>query len=253
MGRYLYQLVPSIYCYAFYDTTQSFLQAQGYILAPLIIQVVAVFVHLILINYMGPAWSKNCIDFLSCLAIYAYISQLEAKLGSWIEWTIKCIKGWRNHMKFLEIIGLTTYLQALFLFFFCCLAWKLESDQLVCHIFYINIYQVLYLVFIGIKEGALSKIGFHLKQNQYRQYKRQSLSSLKLFVGSSLLLALFIYIYEHEIGEFFLQTPAQHAIFQRNYGLLALTIILDAFEIGISSLLKALNKNYSVLSTSCPT
>jgi len=50
---------------------------------------------------------------------------------------------------------------------FCFLAYKLESAELVCHIFYINIYMILYLIFIGIKEGALSKIGFHLKQNQY--------------------------------------------------------------------------------------
>jgi len=101
VGRYLYQLVPSIYTFAFYDTTQSFLQAQGHILAPLIIQVIAVLIHLILINYIGPAWSKNIIDFLSSIAIYAYISMLSKPLKSWIEWTIKCIKGWRNHMKFL--------------------------------------------------------------------------------------------------------------------------------------------------------
>lgn len=107
---------------------------------------------------------------------------------------------------------------------------------------------VLYLIFIGIKEGALSKIGFYLKQNQYSEYKREGINSLKLFVGSSLLVVLFLFIYEQEICEFFLQNHTQTAVFQDNFYLLAVTIILDSFEIGISSLLKALNKNYSVLS-----
>ena len=101
VGEYLFQLVPSIYSFAFYDTTQSFLQTQGHILAPLIIQVVAVFMHLVLINYMGAAWSKNITDFFSSVAIYIYIISLSKPLKSWIEWTIKCIKGWGNHMKFL--------------------------------------------------------------------------------------------------------------------------------------------------------
>jgi len=41
----------------------------------------------------------------------------------------------------------------------------------------------------------------------------------------------------------------QTLVFKDNFFLLGITILLDAFEIGISSLLKALNKNYSVLST----
>lgn len=101
MGKYLYQLVPSIYAFAFYDTTQSFLLAQGHILAPLIIQVIAIVTHLILIQYLGPAWSKNMIDFLSSITIYLYIISLKEPLKAWIEWTIKCIKGWKNYLKFL--------------------------------------------------------------------------------------------------------------------------------------------------------
>lgn len=125
VGKYLYQLVPSIYAFAFYDTTQSFLLAQGHILAPLVIQVVAILTHLVLIQYLGPAWSKNTIDFLSSVAIYVYIVTLREPLGAWIEWTIKCIKGWGNYLKFLEVICFTTYLQGLFFFFFCCLGYRL--------------------------------------------------------------------------------------------------------------------------------
>lgn len=84
VGKYLYQLVPSIYAFAFYDTTQSFLLVQGHILAPLVIQVIAIVSHLILIRYLGPAWSKNTIDFLSSVAIYGYIVTLKEPLGTWI-------------------------------------------------------------------------------------------------------------------------------------------------------------------------
>ena len=160
VGNYLYQLVPSIWAFAFYDTTQTFLQAQGRILAPLIIQFVAVVMHLALIKQLGPAWSKNFADFFSSIAIYCYIIGFEKKLKSWSEWTIKCIKGWRKHIKFLEIIGLATYTQAIFFFFFSLLAYKLEKEELICHIYYINIYQIIYLIFIGIQEGSLAKIGY---------------------------------------------------------------------------------------------
>lgn len=76
MGKYLYQLVPSIYAFAFYDTTQSFLLAQGHVLAPLIIQILAILAHMLLINPLGPAWSKNLVDCLSSVAIYVYIVTL---------------------------------------------------------------------------------------------------------------------------------------------------------------------------------
>lgn len=101
IGNYLYQLVPSIWAFAFYDTTQTFLQAQGRILAPLIIQFIAVIMHLAMIKKLGPAWSKNFADFFSSIAIYCYIIVYEKNLKSWTEWTIKCIKGWRKHIKFL--------------------------------------------------------------------------------------------------------------------------------------------------------
>jgi len=50
---------------------------------------------------MGAAWAKNFTDMLCCIAIYAYIQLLDRPMKSWIEWTIKCIKGWGNHLKFL--------------------------------------------------------------------------------------------------------------------------------------------------------
>lgn len=117
--------MPSIYAFAFYDTTQSFLLAQRHVLAPLVIQIIAIITHLVLIKHIGPAWSKNTIDILSSIAIYVYIITLKTPLKSWIEWNIKCIKGWKNYLKFLEIICFTTYLQGLFFFFFSVLGYNL--------------------------------------------------------------------------------------------------------------------------------
>lgn len=101
VGKYLYQLVPSIYAFAFYDTTQSFLLAQGHVLAPLVIQILAILAHLLLITPLGPAWSKDLVDCLSSVAIYVYIVTQREPLQAWIEWTIRCIKGWKNYLKFL--------------------------------------------------------------------------------------------------------------------------------------------------------
>lgn len=73
-----------MYCFAFFDTTQTYLQSQGHILAPLIIQIVSVFMHLFFINHFGAAWSKNLTDIFCCIAIYIYIITLDKPLKSWI-------------------------------------------------------------------------------------------------------------------------------------------------------------------------
>ena len=180
IGEYLYQLVPSVWCFAYYDTTQSFLQAQGRIVAPLIIQSISVVIHFVLLDIAGPAWSRNFSDMFSSISIYLYIIIREKKLESWIEWTIKCIKGWNKHLKYLEIIGLSTYMHALFFFFFSFLGYKLSREELICHIYYINIYQIVYLSFIGVQQGCLSKIG-RFKENIFRKVGYQS---IRYVVGS---------------------------------------------------------------------
>lgn len=201
--------MPSIWAFAFYDTTQSFLQAQGRILAPLVIQFASVIIHLSLIKYTGPAWSKNFADIFSSIAIYLYIICLDKPLKSWIEWTIKCIKGWSKHMKYLEIIGLATYSHALFFFFFSLLAYKLKREELICHIYYINIYQILFISYIGIQEGSLSKIGYLIKQHQYSVYRKVGLQAIKLCVGAAVLFVLLMYIYEEEIHTLFMYVYKQ--------------------------------------------
>ena len=116
-----------------------------------------------LIGHIGAAWSKNFTDIFCCVAIYVYIVTLDKPLKSWVEWTMKCIKGWGTHLKFLEVIGLSTYLETLFFFIFSLSAFKVDQKYLVCHICFINIMQIIYLAFLGIKVGGLSKIGSKLK------------------------------------------------------------------------------------------
>lgn len=67
-------------------------------------------------------------------------------------------------MKFLEIIGLTTYLQSFFFFIFSVMAYNLGKAELVCHICFLNIYQILFLLVIGLKEGLMSKLGIEIKK-----------------------------------------------------------------------------------------
>lgn len=80
IGEYLFQLLPSVYCFAFYDTTQTFLLAQSHFLAPLVINIFGFFCHFYLIGYMGAAWAKNVTDFGRCVAIYLYLNFNRRKL-----------------------------------------------------------------------------------------------------------------------------------------------------------------------------
>lgn len=84
IGEYLFQLVPSIYCFAFYDTTQTFSLAQGHFLAPLVINIFGFFCHFYFIGHLGAAWSKNLTDFGRCVAIYLHLILRKKKLPSWI-------------------------------------------------------------------------------------------------------------------------------------------------------------------------
>ena len=120
-----FQLVPSIYCFVFFDTTQTFLLAQGQFLAALVVNIFGFFCHFYLISNLGAAWSKNLTDCGRCIGIYLHLAFRVKKLESWIEWTIQCFKGWSYHIKFYKNIGLSTYAQALFLFLFAALGYNL--------------------------------------------------------------------------------------------------------------------------------
>lgn len=76
--------------------------------------------------------------------------------------------------------------------------------------------------------------------------------SIKLFVVISTFFIVFLYIYEQEICDFFFEQEAHAQVFRQEFYLLAITVIIDSFQMGLASLLKALNKNYSVLSKYLP-
>ena len=128
IGEYLFQLVPSIYCFAYYDTTQTYLLAQYHFLAPLVINIFAVFSHFTLIGMIGAAWAKNFTDLGCCIAIYLFLRLRRKKIGGWIEWNIQCIKNWSVHFKFVKNIGLSTYLQSIFFLAYSLMGYKLSRN-----------------------------------------------------------------------------------------------------------------------------
>jgi|JI10StandDraft_1071094.scaffolds.fasta_scaffold57810_1 Na+-driven multidrug efflux pump len=80
ISDYLFQLAPSIYLFAFYDTTQTFLLAQGHYLAALVINIFGFFCHFFFIGHLGAAWSKNLTDCGRCIAIYLHLALRPKKL-----------------------------------------------------------------------------------------------------------------------------------------------------------------------------
>lgn len=161
---------------------------------------------------------------------------------------MKCIKGWGTHLKFLEVIGLSTYLETLFFFFFSLSAFKVDQKDLVCHICFINIMQIIYLAFLGIKVGGLSKIGTRLKEGDYKSTRKEAELTIKIILATGLVMILIIFIYKSEILEFFIAGKKGRESFSNNYWILVLTIALTSIQTGISSLVKALERNFSVLS-----
>lgn len=206
IGNYLFQLLPSIYCFAFYDTTQTFLLAQGYFLAPLVVNIFGFFSHFFLVEYLGAAWAKNITDCGRCIGIYLFLILRKRKVQSWIEWTILCFKGWSNHIRYYINIGFTTYTQAFFMFMFAVTGYKLPRSELICHICFINIAQMIFIVSIGLKEGLIIKLSYYIRKKRIRYTRNIGFRSLKIFFVVSLIFVFFMLMYVTEIGEFFFST-----------------------------------------------
>ena len=249
IGEYLFQLVPSIYCFAYYDTTQTYLLAQYHFLAPLVINIFAVFCHFFLITQVGAAWSKNFTDLGCCLAIYLYLNFRKKKLDSWIEWNIQCIKNWDIHFKFVKNIGLSTYLQALFFMLYSLMAYDLPRSQLICHICFLNISQIFITIIIGLKEGLLVSVSYAIKHNMLANYRQEGKASLKIFSTVSFTLILFMLLYVQEISAFFMASEKAQKEFAANCWILFLSLIIDCLLLSLGTFLKALDKNYTALST----
>jgi Na+-driven multidrug efflux pump len=208
VGDYLFQLVPSVYCFAFYDTTQTYLIAQGYFLTPLVINIFAFFCHLYFIEHLGAAWSKNLADFGRSIAIYLDLVLRQKKMESWIEWTLQCFKGWENHLRHFRDIGLTTYVFAFFNFFFSIIGYRLPTYELICHICFINIVQMIFIVNIGLKEGFIVKLSYYIKKGKIRNTREMGMRTIKIFFVVSIVFVFFMTMYIDEICDFFFLTNA---------------------------------------------
>lgn len=242
--------MPSIYCFVFYDTTQTFLLAQGHFLAPLVVNIFGFFCHFYFIGILGAAWSKNLTDCGRCLGLYVYLAMNHRKMESWIEWTIQCFKGWSYHMKFYKNIGLSTYIQAMFLFFFAAFGYKLPKHELICHICFINIVQIVFIVNIGLKEGLIIKLAYVVKKKKLRYTQSLGSRSLKIFFAVSLLIVFFMLMYVREICGFFIMAELSQKMFMDKYWILFVSIIIDSMNISLLTLIKAFNRDYFLLSNS---
>ncbi len=187
--------MPSIYCFAFYDTTQTFLLAQSHFLAPLVVNIFGFFCHFFFIGFMDAAWSRNITDFGCCVAILIHLSLKKNKLESWIEWTIQCFKGWENHLRFYKNIGLTNYAKALFYFLFAVLGYDLPRPDLICHICFINIMQIIFLINIGLKDGLVAKLGYFVKNKDLTCTRSLIFKSVRIFFAVSLFLVFLMLMY----------------------------------------------------------
>jgi MATE family multidrug resistance protein len=252
IGDYLFQLVPSIYCFAFYDTTQTYLLSQGHFLTPLVINIFAFFCHLYFIEHLGAAWSKNLADFGRSTAVYLHLVLRQKKLQSWIEWTLQCFKGWENHLRHFRDIGLTTYIHAFFNFFFAIIGYRLPTYELICHICFINIVQMIFIVNIGLKEGLIVKLAYYLKKRKARSTREIGLRTPKIFFAVSLLFVFFMMMYIDEICEFFFVVPAPKEIFKARCWMMFLSVIVYSLNTSLATLTKIFNKTYSLISTCSP-
>lgn len=127
ISKYLFQLVPSIYAFTFFDTTRVFLQSQYVRTPPMLILLVSIFFHYFVSSFlidskqmesMGAAWAKNFTDIVCAIVIYVYVVKSQIVKGTWIEWNIQCLTNWLRHLKLFIIIGFTSYLEALMFLLF---------------------------------------------------------------------------------------------------------------------------------------
>lgn len=62
---------------------------------------------------------------------------------------------------------------------------------------------------------------------------------------------IFRTVYEEDTTYYYNQSATESAIFYDNFVILSLALLIDSYQIGISSMLKALNTSHSILSINC--
>jgi|JI6StandDraft_1071083.scaffolds.fasta_scaffold08706_8 MATE family multidrug resistance protein len=177
IGKYLFQLVPSIYAFTFFDTTRVYLQSQYIRSPPMLILLVSLFFHYFIADLlvarsdmesMGAAWAKNFTDICCAIAIYVYIVRSEVVKTTWIEWNMQCLTNWRRHLKLFIIIGFTSYLEALMFLLFIVLGSSLTHFDLAAHISLANWTQIFLMIFLGLKQGLLTQLYELIAKNMWK-------------------------------------------------------------------------------------
>lgn len=165
VGIIIWGLVPSFYLSCFHDTTQKYLQAQGVISQPLIIESGSVIVQLLFsmlfikhyqLGIMGMVWAKNISDLLYALVLYLYIIIHQPTKESWIEWSLlSATKNWRFFLRFVGLFVVTKYIQALAFELTCLVVCKFVTIHGVAAQIYIaNVIILIRVAYQGIADAV---------------------------------------------------------------------------------------------------
>lgn len=261
ISKYLFQLVPSIYAFTFFDTTRVYLQAQYIRSPPMLILLVSIFFHYFISRFlisssemesMGAAWAKNFTDIACAIVIYMYVVKSEVVKSTWIEWNMQCLTNWIRHLRLFVIIGFTSYLEALMFLVFIVEGSSLSTYAMAAHISLANWTQIYFVVFLGLKQGLLTQLYELIAKNMWREARERAIYGIKLTVALSLILDLMLILYKKEACYFFLSQNHEGATaaasFDSCFWIYLLSNLIDAMQLVISAILKAIDNTHPVLS-----
>lgn len=169
-------------------------------------------------------------------------------MSGWNEWTIQCFKGWENRIRYFKNIGMTTYSQSFFFFFFSIIGYAIPRSQLICHICFINIAQMIFIVNIGLKEGLIVKLAYYIRKRKIKYTQNLGIKSAKIFFAVSIIFVFLMLMYVDQICNFFFTASAAKEIFKEKYWILFCSIIVDSLNFSLSTMMKVFNNDYSLLS-----
>ena len=136
----------------------------------------------------------------------------------------------------------------IFLVFFGVIGYRLERFQLICHICFINILQMILIINIGLKQGLIIKLSYYVKLKKIKNTREVGIRSIKVFFIVSLAIVFLMLMYVQEIDNFFVSTVPSKEIFKQKYWLLIITIIVDSLNFSLSTMVQVFNKHYPLLS-----
>lgn len=73
--------------------------------------------------------------------------------------------------------------------------YNLPRAELICHICFVNIAQIIFIVNIGLKEGLIIKLGYYIRKKRIKYTRNIGLKSLKIFFIVSVAFVFFMLMY----------------------------------------------------------